>query len=239
VNENRPPQPAGGLFPATRWTLLLAARERPEERRRALDDLIAPRWRALFALARKQGLTPAEAEDAVQSFLARLVEDDLLFRADPARGRLRTFLRAAFHNHLVNLHEHAAAARRGGGRRPVDLDDVEALLASPALSPDAAFDRAWALEMFEGALAALEGELTRGSGGNGLEALRQLFRFGETTPYAELAPQLGMSLPQLKSFVHRAKARFRLILRARVADTLEAAESVDDEVAALLGLLSA
>ena len=238
MSERAPPQPAGGLFPPTRWTLLLAARERPEERRRALDELIAPRWRALFALARQQGLTPAEAEDAVQSFLARMVEDDLLFRADPARGRLRTFLRTAFHNHLANLHEHAAAARRGGGRRPVDLDDVEALLASNTLSPDAAFDRAWAIEMFEGAFAALEGEIGSGPGGNGLEALRQLFRFGEATPYAELAPQLGMSLPQLKSFVHRAKARFRLILRARVADTLEAGESVDQEVAALLGLLS-
>lgn len=219
--------------------MLLAARERPEERRRALDELIAPRWRALFALARKQGLTPAEAEDAVQSFLARLMEDDLLFRADPARGRLRTFLRTAFHNHLANLHEHAAAARRGGGRRPVDLDEVEALLASPALSPDAAFDRAWALEMFEKAFATLEGEITQGSGSNGLEALRELFRFGETAPYAELAPRLGMSLPQLKSFVHRAKARFRLILRARVAETLESGESIDDEVAALLGLISA
>jgi DNA-directed RNA polymerase specialized sigma24 family protein len=217
---------------------LLAARERPEERRRALDELIAPRWRALFALARRQGLTSAEAEDAVQSFLARMVEDDLLFRADPARGRLRTFLRTAFHNHLANLHEHAAAARRGAGRRPVDLDDVEALLATNTLSPDAVFDRAWALEMFEGAFAALEGEIRSGPGGNGLEALRQLFRFGEATPYAELAPKLGMSLPQLKSFVHRAKARFRLILRARVADTLEAGESVDQEVAALLGLLS-
>ena len=233
-----PPLPAGGLFPATRWTLLLAARERPEERRGAFEELIAPRWRALFALARKQGLAPAEAEDAVQSFLARLIESDLLFRADPARGRLRTFLRTAFHNHLANLHEHAAAARRGGGRRPVDLDDVEALVASPNLSPEAAFDRAWALELFEGALAALEGELASGAGGSRVEALRQLFRFGETSPYAELAPRLGMSLPQLKSFVHRAKARFRLILRARVADTLEAGEDVDAEVAALLGLLS-
>jgi len=44
---------------------LLAARERPEERERALDELIAPRWRALLALARKQGLAPAE--DAVQT----------------------------------------------------------------------------------------------------------------------------------------------------------------------------
>ena len=107
---------------------MLAARGRPEERRRALEELIAPRWRALYVLARKRGLAAAEAEDAVQSFLARVVEGDLLARVDPARGRLRTFLRAAFHNHLLNLHEHEAAARRGGAHRAVDIEAVEALV---------------------------------------------------------------------------------------------------------------
>jgi RNA polymerase sigma-70 factor (ECF subfamily) len=89
---------------------VLAARDRPEERRRALEELVAPRWKPLYVLARKHGLPAAEAEDAVQSFLARLIEGDLLARLDPGRGRLRAFLRAAFHNHLVNLHEHAAAS---------------------------------------------------------------------------------------------------------------------------------
>jgi RNA polymerase sigma-70 factor (ECF subfamily) len=232
-------RPAGaGLFPSTRWTRLLAARDRPEERRVALEELVAPRWRALYVLARKRGLAPAEAEDAVQSFLARLIEGDLIFRADPARGRLRTFLRAALYNHLANLHEHAAAARRGGGQRPLPLDAVEALVASPAPSPEAAFDRAWAIETFERALAALERELGAAGGAGRFEALRELFHFGETTPYAELAPRLGMSVPQLKSFVHRAKGRFRQLLRAEVADTVEEGEDVEAELGTLLGLLA-
>src|SRR5262249_27355888 len=41
--EQRP-----GLFPPTQWTLVLAARDRPEERRRALELLVAPRWKALY-----------------------------------------------------------------------------------------------------------------------------------------------------------------------------------------------
>jgi RNA polymerase sigma-70 factor (ECF subfamily) len=227
-----------GLFPPTRWTLVLAARERPEERRQALDALITPRWRALYVLARRQGLPSAQAEDAVQSFLARAVEGDLLLKADPARGKLRAFLGVAFRNHLANLHEHDAAARRGGGRRSLDLADVEELVASPAPSPEAAFDRAWALQLFEESLAALEQELAASGQASRFEVLRSLFRFGETEPYPALAARLGLSVPQLKSFVHRAKARFRALLRARVADTLNAGEDLDAEVGTLLEQLA-
>jgi RNA polymerase sigma-70 factor (ECF subfamily) len=227
-----------GLFPPTRWTRVLQARGRPEERRRVLGELVGPRWKALYVLARKRGLPAAEAEDAVQGFLARLVEGDLLDRLDPGRGSLRAFLRTAFHNHLVNLHEHASAGRRGGGQRAIDLGDVEALVASPAPSPEASFDRAWALAIFEEALAALEAELASGERRGPFEILRELFRFGETAPYAELATRFGMSVPQVKSFVHRAKARFRHLLRERVADTLEAGEDLEAEMAAVLELLA-
>jgi len=228
---------AGGLFPATRWTLVLAARERPEVRREALEALVAPRWKALYVLARKRGLAPAEAEDAVQSFLARLIEGDLLAKLDPARGRLRAYLKTAFHHHLANLHEHDHAAKRSAGR-VVPFDEAEALVASPAPSAEALFDRAWALQAFEEALAAIERELAAGERRGPFEVLRELFRFGETAPYAELAARHGMTVPQLKSFVHRAKGRFRQILRAQVADTVAEEDDVDAEVGALLEALA-
>jgi DNA-directed RNA polymerase specialized sigma24 family protein len=226
-----------GLFPATRWTLVLAARERPEQRRAALESLVAPRWKALYVLARKRGLAPAEAEDAVQGFLARLIEGDLLSKLDPARGRLRAYLKTAFHHHLVNLHEHRQAQKRGGPQ--ASFDEVEALVASPAPSPEALFDRAWALQLFEEALAVIERELAAGERRGPFEVLRELFRFGETAPYPELAAKHGMTVPQLKSFVHRAKGRFRQVLRARVADTVAEGDDVDAELGALLEALAA
>ena len=111
-------------------------------------------------------------------------------------------------------------------------------MASPAPSPEALFDRAWALQLFEEALAAMEGELASGARRGPFEVLRALFRFGETAPYPELAARHGMTVPQLKSFVHRAKARFRQILRARVADTLGEGDDVDAELGALLEALA-
>jgi hypothetical protein len=48
-----------------------------------------------------------------------------------------------------------------------------------------------------------------------------------------------MSVPQLKSFVHRARLRFRDLLKQRVIETLPDAADADDELRALLEALAA
>lgn len=234
-----PPGAPPGLFPETRWTLVLAARLDPEKRRPALEQLVRPRWKALYVVARKQGLGPAEAEDAVQGFVTRLLEGDVLERLDPGKGRLRAYLRTAFRHYLSQLRQEERAAKRGGGERPADLADVEAWVASPEASPDVLFDRAWALSLFADALSELEQEYLSGARRGPFEVVQQLFQFGAAPPYAELAARHQMSIPQLKAFVHRARLRFRELLRERVAETLPDAADADEELAALLGAVAA
>jgi RNA polymerase sigma-70 factor (ECF subfamily) len=235
------PAKLAGLFPSTRWTLVLAAKDDPSLRKQVLEDLVRPRWKALYILARRRGLERASAEDAVQSFLARILEAepgaDLIARLDPSRGSLRAYLKTAFAHHLSNLREHDRAEKRGGGARAVDLTDVETLLASPAPNAEQLFDRAWALTLFEEALAALEAEFRSGHRRGPFEVLRELFAFGTAPPYAELAVEHAMTVAQLKAFVHRAKARFRQLVRERVAETLGETDDVDEEVRALLGVM--
>ena len=105
--------------------------------------------------------------------------------------------------------------------------------------PDVLFDRAWALELFADALNELEREYTSGARRGPFEVVRELFQFGAAPPYAELAVRHDMSVPQLKAFVHRARLRFRELLRQRVADTLTDERDADDELSALLGALAA
>ena len=230
---------APGLFPETRWTLVLAARQDPAKRAAALESLVRPRWKALYVVARKHGLSPAAAEDAVQGFLARLLEGDVLERLDPGKGRLRSYLRTAFRHHLSSLREEERAQKRGGGEKLADLADVEAWVASPDASPDVLFDRAWALSLFAEALDELEREYTSGARKGPFDVVRELFQFGAAPPYAELAERHAMSIPQLKAFVHRARLRFRELLRQRVAETLPEAADAEDELAALLGAMAA
>jgi DNA-directed RNA polymerase specialized sigma24 family protein len=233
-----PRHAAAGLFPETRWTLVLAARLDPKRRAEALDALVRPRWKALYVVARKHGLSPAAAEDAVQGFVARLLEGDVLARLEPGKGTLRAYLRTSFRHYLGTLRQQERAQKRSGGVAPAELSDVEAWLASPDATPDVLFDRAWAMSLFADALVQLEQEYTSGARSGPFEVVKELFQFGAAPAYAELADRYGVSVSQLKAFVHRARLRFRELLRQRVAETLPDAADADDELAALLGALA-
>jgi RNA polymerase sigma factor (sigma-70 family) len=218
---------------------VLAARGQPEKRRALTEELVAARWRPLYLYARQRGLPPDRAEDVVQGLLLQLIEHDFLERLDPERGRLRGYLKRALKHYLVNLHEHDAAEKRGGGRVPLSVDAAEALLVAAPTDPEAAFDREWALEVFDSALAQLEQEFESGERRGPVGVLRELFRFGSAPPYEELARAHGMSVSQLKSFVHRGRRRFRQLVLARVADTVTTQEEAEHELAELLRALEA
>jgi RNA polymerase sigma-70 factor (ECF subfamily) len=218
------PRVGAGLFPETRWSRIVAARERPELRRAVLDELCATRWQPLYLHLRKQGVKPAEAQDVVQGFLVHLLERDFLARLA---------------HYQANLHAHEAAQKRGGGLAARSFDEVEALVSAAPDDPDAAFDREWALRLFEGALGDLEAELASGARRGPVAVVRQLFRFGDAPAYDELAAAHGMSVPQLKSFVHRARGRFRELLLARIADTVQTPEESEAELNDLMRVLAA
>lgn len=221
---------------------MLAARLDPELRREAIRAVVEPRWRALYVLGRLRGLSAEDAEDAVQGFFARLLSDDgaaVLERLDPERGSLRAYLKRAFANHLENAREHQRAQKRGGGKRHAQVEEMEATLASPSATPEALFERTWATTIFDEALSTLEAEYSSGTRTGPFEILKALFAVGETSSYADLAAQHGMSVSQLKAFVHRGKARYRAIVREKAAGTLSEGDDVDGEIQRLLQAMSA
>ena len=86
------------------------------EGRDALEQLCRDYWYPLYAFARRQGLDREEAGDLVQGFLADLIERGDLAKADPTRGRFRSFLRTACSHFLSHARDHDRALKRGGGR---------------------------------------------------------------------------------------------------------------------------
>jgi RNA polymerase sigma-70 factor (ECF subfamily) len=235
-----PAQPGSGRFPATRWTLIATARGDSAARRAALEELLAQYWTPLYCFARRKGLDVEAAQDAVQSFLARLLERDAIARADPARGRFRAYLRTAMAHHLANEHARAAAQKRGGAAvvMPLELDVAERRLDGAPLLPEQAFEREWARAVMERALARLRDEFAAGKRRGPFELVAAFFGGGEPPSYADAAAAHAMTAPQLKAFLHRARLRYRELLRDEVAPTVEDASAVDDEIRALLQALS-
>lgn len=228
-----------GEFPRTRWTLVLSAREGPEARRSALGELLGAYWKPLYHRARRKGLSIESAKDAVQGLFAQLLERDFVATLEPGKGTLRSYLRAALDHFLINAHDAAAAAKRGGGRAaaPLDFDVAEGELAGAPEPPDAAFEREWATGVMERALSRLGTEFEGGGREGPFDLVLQFFRFGEAPSYERAAAERGMSLPQLKAFLHRARVRFRELVREEVAQTVGDPGEVDAEMAELLRAL--
>jgi DNA-directed RNA polymerase specialized sigma24 family protein len=229
------------MFPETRWTLILASRQGGEARRSALESLLGIYWRPLYVFARRKGLSTEAAEDAVQGFFLKLLEHDFPDRLDPARGRLRSYLLTGLERFLVTLHERESAQKRGGDLRLVSLDLLSAERDLPG-APDAAvaaFEREWALTTMERALTRLRQEYTDGRRQGPSEPFLRFFGPDDAPPYAEAAADAGLTVPQFKAALHRARARYRELLREEVAGTLGSEAEPDEEIAALLGALGA
>ena len=107
---------AGESFPLTRHSVLAAARSQDgAERARALEILFASYWKPVYKYIRlKFSQSPHDAQDLTQGFFAELLERQLLSRFDPAKSRLRTYLRLCADSFALNELKAASRKKRGG-----------------------------------------------------------------------------------------------------------------------------
>jgi RNA polymerase sigma-70 factor (ECF subfamily) len=81
------------MFPSTRWTLLAQATMTGDPAGRAALSRLCENYRPpVVAFLRSRGLAPAEADDLTQDLFTRLLSSRAWKRADPERGKFRTFL---------------------------------------------------------------------------------------------------------------------------------------------------
>jgi RNA polymerase sigma-70 factor (ECF subfamily) len=219
----------------TSWTLVLAAKKRHDPAgSEAFARLCERYYEPLYAYLRRRGSAAEDAEDLTQGFIARLIEKDVLRHADPARGRFRAFLLTAIKHYAANEHVRATADKRGGRQRLLTLDfEVAEGRHEPrnTVTPERVYDRRWALAVLERALVALRAEFRA----NGREALFEAVRAnltgdGDRVPYREVAERFRMSEPAVRVMVHRMRLRYRDLVRAEVAETVDSPEDVDEEL---------
>jgi RNA polymerase sigma-70 factor (ECF subfamily) len=222
---------------------VVRARSSPEE----LARLLAVYWSPVYAFLRRRGHGPHEASDLTQGFLADVVlERDLICRADPERGRFRSFLLAALKNFVID--EHRRKAGRDGGRPiafvPDDPAVLEAAEPSEADDPIWAFDRQWATTVLGIVLERLQEACHK----EGLGPHWTVFegrvlgpiRHGcEPVPVEDLIRSVGArDRDEIYSMQNSVKRRFKTVLREVVAETVDDQTELDTELAELRGLLS-
>ncbi len=239
-------QPAGSpaQFQTTRWSLIVRARGEGAVARAALEALCRAYWFPLYAFARRNGTSRPDAEDLTQAFFSHVLASDFIARAEPEKGRFRSFLLASLRNFIAKEHARDSAQKRGGGVRAVDFDENAAeerlgLTAARAeLSPSQHFERDWALALLEQALDRLGAEQRAMGKAELFARLRPLLRSGpERGDYETLAVELGIAKGTLTVTVHRLQQRYRELVRAEILQTIANADDLDDELRHLLSIL--
>jgi RNA polymerase sigma factor (sigma-70 family) len=201
-------------FHTTSWSLVRSSRNLE-----SLNALVGIYWKPLYFFVREQGHDNETAKDIVQEFVTTLIERDAFLKADPSRGRFRTFLLASLSNFLKDRARGLSREKRGGGQSILSLDfqsgEKEYQLESRSGdSPEKVLGRAWARTLWSRSMSELDGEASH------LEAFRMYLR---DATYDEICARTALSPSAAKVAVHRLKQRLRDILVGYLSRT-----SVDD-----------
>ena len=226
--------------------MVLRAKETSSvESERALSELCRIYWHPLYAFLRRQGQTPEDAEDLTQGFFATLLEKKSLRAVDRDKGKFRSFLLAALRHFVSDEWDKARAAKRGGGKPLVSIDEhsAEALYLSQPdsrLTPERMFDRRWALALLGQAFAKLREEFASAKKVDEFDHLK-VFLSTPTTDgaYDDAAAALGISADAVAVKVHRLRQRYRELIRDEVAQTVASSAEIEEEMQYLFAAVGA
>src|SRR2546430_9141324 len=155
---------APGVFATTHWSVVLTAGETSSpQAAEALEKLCRSYWYPLYAYVRRKGHPPHDAQDLTQEFFARLLASNYLGTVGREKGKFRSFLLAALNHFMADERDRALAAKRGGGKALISLDEEDAETRYQAdivsqLSPDKIFEKRWAMTLLEQAFSKLREE---------------------------------------------------------------------------------
>jgi RNA polymerase sigma-70 factor (ECF subfamily) len=228
-------------FPSTRWPLVHRAGDRAQpEGNKALDELLRNYLKPLRRyLTRVRRIPADEADDMLQEFLSqKVLEQNLIGRADPERGRFRSFLLKSLNWFVTDRLRQARTpdASLSNDEQPEPVDG--------APSPEALFDVEWGRQVLSDAV-----ERTR----------RQCLQSKRSDVWAVfearvLGPALGGSAPmpndrlaqrlrlrataEVSNLLVTAKRMFGRNLRAVVAEYVRDPLGVEEELADLRAAMS-
>ena len=235
--------PGSSRFPTTRWTLVFAAGN-PERKdaRSALASLCESYWYPLYAYVRQRGYAADQAQDLTQEFFMRILEGRYLDRADPEKGRFRSFILTSLKFFVADEEDRQRAHKRGGGALlPLEFaSGEERFQREPAHdeTPERIFERRWALSVLDRVVERLRGEFLHHGRPEHFERLKVFLLAQCDAPYATLAREMNTSEGALKVAIHRLRKRYRELFRQEIADTVADPAEVESELRYLAAVLT-
>jgi RNA polymerase sigma-70 factor (ECF subfamily) len=237
---------AAMAFHTTHWSVVMAARGQEESTaaREALASLCSSYWNPLYSFIRRQGYNPQEAEDLTQGFFCNILERNSLKNVAQPAGKFRSFLLTCLKHFLINEREKAHAQRRGGGHAiiPLEIDLAEthyALEPADNVTPEALYEKRWALTVLEHTTNALEREYAAQNKKDVFAELKGFLPGGQGgESRADFAARRGISAGAVDVAIHRLRQRFGALLRQEVAQTVSSEAEMDEEIRYLISIVA-
>jgi len=239
-----PPNPQADAFPLTRHSVVAAAQgPDPADRMRAMDAITSSYWRPVYKYVRLRWRVEREdAEDFTQEFFSRLLQKDFLSSYDPAKGKLRTFLRTCIDRLFMNQARDAHRQKRGEAAVHVSLDFEEAeheLAASTQTgSAEDYFEKEWVRTLFALAVERLRAQC-QAAGKTTQFAVFERYDLGDEDArpsYAALAEEFRIATTDVTNYLAFARREFRRCVLAQLRDMTGSDEEFQREARSLLGV---
>jgi DNA-directed RNA polymerase specialized sigma24 family protein len=224
------------VFQSTLWSQVrVAGRGNTAMERQALETLCRVYWPPIYTFLRRSGHERQNAKDLAQGFFAYLLEEGLLEKANPERGRFRSFLLGTLKFFVSNQQAKERAIKRGGRVNfvPIDAETEDGLFPNEPithLTPERLFDRKWARSVLAEAMNRLAVEYRRGGLAGQFDLLQAHLTGDAEEHLPALAARLGKSDGAARVLVFRLRNRFRRLIRAVIADTVSDLDQVEREL---------
>lgn len=231
---------SGASFVTTCWTLIDRVRSEDEETRRAAAEECARLyWPPVYACARRLTRTRDEALDLTQAFFADVVLARGLFeRADQTAGSARSLVRAALKRFATDQWRRGQARGKGLQVSGEAIEREESLARDE--DPGTAFDRRWALSMFEEAMRRCETHFENAGRAQHWRLFEARVVRESPVPLSEAASTFGFESAALAAAaVQTVKRRLDAILRDVVAETARDQREATSEFEQVVSMLSA
>jgi RNA polymerase sigma factor (sigma-70 family) len=236
----------GGSFPETRWSAIVAARSsNPIERQRAFERIAAAYWKPVYKYIRaKWNKSRDDAEDLTQEFFSRVVEKDFLASYDPAKAKLRTFLRTCVDAMVQNEHRAARAQKRGGDTvlLSLEFEMAEGELARTGVPsperPEDFFEKEWVRSVFTLAVAKLREEC-QARGKATYFRIFERYDLNEDDAkisYGDMGRELGIAATDVTNYLAWARREFRRITLDLLREMTASEDEFRREARSLLGI---
>jgi RNA polymerase sigma factor (sigma-70 family) len=239
----------GDRFPPTSWSVIGAAHSAdPAERARAMDSLCQAYWKAVYKYIRlRWNRSVDDTQDLTQGFFVELIERSLLAKYDPAKSRLRTYLRVCVDSFVMNEEKAAKRHKRGGNIQHVALDftSAEQELGAPVIDPAAIpspeslerfFEREWLRSLFGLAIDELRKRCEDEQRQTTFRLFEEYDLAGDdSVSYQRLAQDFGIPVTDVTNALSWARREFRRISLGRLREICGSEAEFRREARAVFG----